>query len=674
MTDSPKKRDLKKLLQSVEQRKYPKLNPEQRLSLCVIAKNEEKHLARCLESVEGVVDEIIVVDTGSTDNTVEIAKKYGAKVHFFEWCDDFSAARNFSIKNSTGDWILILDADEELSKDSREKIRAFLVDIGTDDIYYQLRIKNLDKNEQIVSQNYMVRLFKKNPRSFYYGRIHEYVIPTAGFINISDADVHIVHHGYKEGLKQKIIGRNLPILESISSEGDIEDNYRSFINYYIGVSNKSLGRIDEAISYLQKSIDFVKNEEKKPRFAIYPYIHLMNVLLTHNRISELKTLVEKSVKELRELEDAYEYWFYSGMVDFMAKDYVSTIQKMEKGIEVYNRKDLELFRLSNDIAIYFFNLLYLANANILIEKDDQALLILQKALDESSEKFDYYQYKFNIAKLFTLLNKIEKAIEICNELLTKVDPKSKNEVSTFLSNLYMRMNNFSKAITIQAEIHEPEKVKTNWYAIVEALENEKFFPAAEEVYSTIISLLPDETRAYMGRAVARLIQNKTVDALGDLAMARKKSDKPEEKVKVGLIYFQVGQSAQAKACIQEALVVEPLDYQAHLYLASIEQSEGRIDEALVRLNNLTEMFPEDSRGYIQLGNLLLSHQKVDEAINIYQKAKGLSPDNAYIPYTLSLCFLEKNDRDKALSSLEDARRLDPEDEDLKALYQSLVSV
>src|SRR5436190_22371274 len=117
------KKDLKKLLKTVEKRKTPKLNPGQKLSLCMIVKNESKHLANCLESVDGVVDEIIIVDTGSTDNTIEIAEKYGAKVFHYKWHDDFGAARNEALKYASGDWVLVLDADEVLSDESKDKIR-----------------------------------------------------------------------------------------------------------------------------------------------------------------------------------------------------------------------------------------------------------------------------------------------------------------------------------------------------------------------------------------------------------------------------------------------------------------------------------------------------------------------------------------------------------------------
>ena len=85
-----------------------------KLSLCAIAKNEEAALPKCLSSVKGVVDEIVLLDTGSSDRTVEIALDIGAKVYNFDWCNDFSAARNEALKYVQGDWVLVLDADEVL--------------------------------------------------------------------------------------------------------------------------------------------------------------------------------------------------------------------------------------------------------------------------------------------------------------------------------------------------------------------------------------------------------------------------------------------------------------------------------------------------------------------------------------------------------------------------------
>ena len=94
-----------------------------RLSVCMIVRDEERNLPRCLKSVKSIADEIIVVDTGSQDNTVLVAKELGADVYYFEWCDDFAAARNESLKHATGDWIFQIDADEELLPDSVSVLR-----------------------------------------------------------------------------------------------------------------------------------------------------------------------------------------------------------------------------------------------------------------------------------------------------------------------------------------------------------------------------------------------------------------------------------------------------------------------------------------------------------------------------------------------------------------------
>src|SRR5680860_285424 len=92
----------------------PKERTPQRISLCMIMRDEEEHLARCLASVQGVVDEIVIVDTGSVDRSIEIAESFGARVLHEEWHGDFATPRNTGIDAATGDWILVLDADEEL--------------------------------------------------------------------------------------------------------------------------------------------------------------------------------------------------------------------------------------------------------------------------------------------------------------------------------------------------------------------------------------------------------------------------------------------------------------------------------------------------------------------------------------------------------------------------------
>src|SRR5215470_1067380 len=96
------------------------------LSVCLLTRNQEEHLASALRSVAGVADQVLVVDTGSRDRTVAIATELGAEIHQFAWDDDFAAGRNFTLGRARGDWVLWLNADEELEAASRQPLRLCL--------------------------------------------------------------------------------------------------------------------------------------------------------------------------------------------------------------------------------------------------------------------------------------------------------------------------------------------------------------------------------------------------------------------------------------------------------------------------------------------------------------------------------------------------------------------
>jgi len=142
------------------------------LSLCLIVKNEENNLPRCLDSVGGVASELIVVDTGSTDATPRIAAQYGASVIPFDFSVvDFSAARNCAIERANGRWVLMLDADEILERGSASVI-GHLISRGENAAYYFERHNHWSGTEH-STVDYVVRLFPKRPDYRYRGRVHE---------------------------------------------------------------------------------------------------------------------------------------------------------------------------------------------------------------------------------------------------------------------------------------------------------------------------------------------------------------------------------------------------------------------------------------------------------------------------------------------------------------------
>jgi glycosyltransferase involved in cell wall biosynthesis len=189
------------------------------LSFCAIVKNEAQNLARCLASVKPYVDELVIVDTGSTDETIAIAQQYGAKVSHFEWCDDFSAARNYACSLATGDWILTLDADEELVIHSKDDLRIAL-QTGLAYILIRQEYGVYDTDLQVI------RLFKHQAGLQYCYPYHEHLFYEGHPLSNDHPHVKsleaisILHYGYAdEVLIEKSLLR-LPMLEQIrATEG-----------------------------------------------------------------------------------------------------------------------------------------------------------------------------------------------------------------------------------------------------------------------------------------------------------------------------------------------------------------------------------------------------------------------------------------------------------------------
>ena len=219
-----------------------------RLTLCMIAGNEGHRLGKCLESVKGLVDEIVVVDTGSTDNTVEIAKEYGATLGYFEWCDDFAAARNESLKLATGDWIMWLDPDDILPRECHAKIRSAMQrGLGKNVAYYWI----LDDQGYEPVTCLQMRLFPNVQGLKFTMPIHEQITPSLAELGVRTeaTDIRVEHTGYSspEVVDQKQV-KYLRIMESWLEKYPDDYIVRSHaaMTYYIR------GRLQESIEAYQK--------------------------------------------------------------------------------------------------------------------------------------------------------------------------------------------------------------------------------------------------------------------------------------------------------------------------------------------------------------------------------------------------------------------------------------
>jgi glycosyltransferase involved in cell wall biosynthesis len=185
-----------------EQRKEgrPNANSQAKLSLCMIVKNEEEELPLCVNSVKPAADEIIIVDTGSTDKTKEISRQLGARVLDFPWCHDFIEARNQSIMWATGDYILWLDADDRIDASEMEKMRLLKQGFPwkKDKAYFLKVNSQLPVNGE--THFYQLRVFPNIAGARFEGRVHEQIYSSLKQlgVNFVRTDITIRHEGYHD--------------------------------------------------------------------------------------------------------------------------------------------------------------------------------------------------------------------------------------------------------------------------------------------------------------------------------------------------------------------------------------------------------------------------------------------------------------------------------------------
>lgn len=193
----------------------------QNISACLIVKNEEELLPRCLNSIKNAVDEIVVVDTGSTDNTVTIANNFGAKIYHHSWNDSFSEARNHCLKYASGDWILQIDADEELEQADIFKLKSAVNNPKYNAIAVAIQSTIKDNYHTF----YNIRIFRRG-KGFYQGMIHEQIIIEG---NRLSTDIRLYHHGYNLDLnKMKEKWQRTTRLLQIQLEQNTYDSFAWF--------------------------------------------------------------------------------------------------------------------------------------------------------------------------------------------------------------------------------------------------------------------------------------------------------------------------------------------------------------------------------------------------------------------------------------------------------------
>lgn len=283
------------------------------LSVCYIVKNEEKNIRESLESIKNLADEIIIVDTGSTDNTKKICGEYTEKIFDYEWQNDYGSARNFSLSKATKEWILVLDADERLY--NHEGVHKLMND-NEIDVWELVQLTG-----DIMCQTF--RLFKRG--IIYKKGYHELL--DIGEMKKGKSDVKIIH------VKKKFGDKIDSIMDSVRMD---DDEIKK--QYYEGIYQVAMGNLDVGMECLNKIIDKVT-----PQVRSFIYNAIGNVALFLSRMYEVEALhyfnlsLETSADQNRTYVELADYYVEK-------KDYDKAMEQLEK---VLSRNNL-ISNLQND--------------------------------------------------------------------------------------------------------------------------------------------------------------------------------------------------------------------------------------------------------------------------------------------------------------------------------------
>ncbi|RKQ88827.1 tetratricopeptide repeat-containing glycosyltransferase family 2 protein [Brockia lithotrophica] len=291
------------------------------LSVAMIVRNEAEKLPRALTSVRNFADETVVVDTGSEDDTSEIAAAYGARVFSFPWRENFADARNASLERCKGRWILVLDADEWLTPESGPALRKLLQQEEQTPCCeaYQVRIVNLVADaagEPRRLVHYAARLFRNNPAYRFTGRVHEQILPSIlehapsrRFPVVGTAPIDLLHDGYASAAKNKVM-RNLKLLEREWAESPANP----FTAYNLGVEYLRLGDADRAAEFLERSISL-----SPPRMAYLPLAYRY-LALAHAAKGDLVGALKAATRGTETFPESPDLWHLKGDLAWQAKD------------------------------------------------------------------------------------------------------------------------------------------------------------------------------------------------------------------------------------------------------------------------------------------------------------------------------------------------------------------
>lgn len=610
------------------------------LSIAMIVKNEEKNIERCLKALKGLDGkinyEIVIVDTGSEDNTIDIVKKYTQRIYEHKWNNNFAEMRNISIKYCKGNWILILDADEVL-EDTKEIVGFFKSGIYKKYNCATVKLKNILSADE---ENYLIgslgRLFKNNKDFYYKGRVHEQpnIIAPIAITNIS-----FLHYGYSRAdyeVMEYKYQRNIGLLLKDLKEGkDLIYTYFQLAQTY-----EMANKVKEGLEAIKKSFSLVEQNKNKKNY-LYVYHFYGRVLFSKNNYEKAIEICKEAIKYSNEHLDFYY---------ILSRSYCS-LNKYEEA-NVYFKEYFKLHRkidngcLITDISVVNFSFCRkneVLKEKILcdykekeFEKVKTTFKELQKASDkeELREIYTYsliksrdYKEVFSYYKNSEIRDKdIESVINIIERISIEENNDSVKEIIKGLLGFDERANLYFKSIYLKEKIDtKKEKINfDNFYRWKGEILKE-YFTSDEEFIEHFKQLKKQDVKLYV---------NYIVDNYRILEMLYKYCEKNFMECDMDTLMLIT--------CIEEILIlnksiddekyskllertyINKLNYIRKIYNNEILQSKyslkllDKYEAVWIQVNKCIKLYQEDKLEYIRsLRKILNEVPEYGRIINLY---------------------------------------------------------
>lgn len=366
-----------------------------KISACVIVKNEAKNIARWLANMRQIADEIIVVDTGSTDSTLDILAKAGIKPYHFAWCNDFAAAKNYAIQQATGDWIVFLDADEYFDAPSlkcfRQEMEKYHRNKKIGAIMCQLVNIDEDNHNNIIGTVIQVRMFRNAKDIYYKNAVHEQLVTKLGkYIMQKCFSLQIMHTGYSASIVKNKAERNLPILKQRARTAKTKQE-KEQLNIFFMDAYHCLGAFDKVFEYARKIVD---SDTRMLGGEIHVYECMISAMIRLGKTDdEIMAVIKEGIikfpnEMLFPIQLAY---YYCESKDFLqAESYAKKAMLLRKQQE----KDLYAGKALTDTSIRFMPILYAILARLSMLRGNK-----QQALDFALKGINYNKFSQSLVQI-----------------------------------------------------------------------------------------------------------------------------------------------------------------------------------------------------------------------------------------------------------------------------------